>query len=77
MILWVLKYWRLAVLAVSVIGAVGMMGYAYHRGGADKEAALQARAVLETMKTKGKLDEIRNMPYDVDDVVKRLRSGKF
>jgi len=77
MIFWVLKYWRLLAIGGAVIGIISFIGYIYYKGGSDREDELVSEAIEKRIEERDRLDEIRNAPVDVDDVIKRLRSRTF
>ena len=77
MIFWVLKYWRLLAIGGAVIGIISFIGYIYYKGGSDREDKLVSEAIEKRIEERDRLDEIRNAPVDVDDVIKRLRSRTF
>jgi hypothetical protein len=63
---------------VLMLGAAAaFIGGFYLKGRSDCAASQANKQLTETLRTKEKLDEIRNNRPDADAVVKRLRSGSF
>lgn len=77
LLLLALRNWRLILGIVTIVGLAGIALYLYQKGASDRESKLLSQAALHKIAEKEKLDEIRNAPLSVGDVIERLQSGTF
>ena len=75
--IWILKNWRLVSMAIAVIGVTGVIAYIYHKGGADREDKIVSEAIIEKIKERDRLDEIRDSAVDLPVVLNRMQDRSF
>lgn len=68
---------RLIMIAAAVISILSAVAYIYHRGGSDREDKIIADAMIESIKERDKLDEIRDAAIDLPIVLERVQDRSY